>query len=71
VTIFLVTDLKERVVTVTYLVSTFGTYISGWLDGARISGCSHLLVISGEHRGLYPPCYLQVLNNVYLYVIKI
>jgi hypothetical protein len=28
------------------------TYISGQLDGERIGGCSHLLVVSGEHRGL-------------------
>ena len=39
----------------TYLVSTFGTYISGWLDGAMIGVCSHLSIVSGEHRGLYPP----------------
>ena len=38
----------------TYLVSTFGTYILGWLDEARIGGCIHLLVVAGEHRGLYP-----------------
>jgi hypothetical protein len=49
---FSVTDLTEQVVTVTYSVSTFGTYISGWLDGARIGGCSHLPVVAGEHRGL-------------------
>jgi hypothetical protein len=28
------------------------TYTSRWLDGARIGGCSHLLVVAGEHRGL-------------------
>jgi hypothetical protein len=28
------------------------TSTSGWLDGARTSGCSHLPVIAGEHRGL-------------------
>jgi hypothetical protein len=28
------------------------TYTSGWLDGARTSGCSHLPVVAGEHRGL-------------------
>jgi hypothetical protein len=28
------------------------TYISGWLDGARTGGCSHLPVVAGEHRGL-------------------
>jgi hypothetical protein len=25
------------------------------LDGARTGGCSHLLVVVEEHRGLYPP----------------
>jgi hypothetical protein len=52
VTGFSVTDLTEQVVTVTYSVSTFGTYISGRLDGERIGGCSHLPVVAGEHRGL-------------------
>ena len=28
------------------------TYNSGWQDGTRIGGCSHLLVVSREHRGL-------------------
>jgi len=32
--------------------SSIYTYISGWLDGARIGGCSHIPVIAGEHRGL-------------------
>jgi hypothetical protein len=53
--VFSVTDLMEQVVTVTYSISTFDTYISRWLDGARKGGCSHLLVVVGEHRGLYPP----------------
>jgi hypothetical protein len=48
----IVTYLTEHGVTVTYSFSTFGTYISGWLDGARIGGCSHLSVVSREHRGL-------------------
>jgi hypothetical protein len=52
VTGFSVTYLKEQVVTVTYLVSTFDTYISGQMDGERIGGCSHLPVVDGEHRGL-------------------
>jgi hypothetical protein len=34
------------------VVSSFDTYISGWQDGARIGGCSHLPVVAGEHRGL-------------------
>jgi hypothetical protein len=34
------------------MVSSFDTYISGWLEGARIGGCSHLPVVAGEHRGL-------------------
>jgi hypothetical protein len=34
------------------VVSSFDTYISGWQDGARIGGCSHLLVVAREHRGL-------------------
>jgi hypothetical protein len=37
------------------VVSSFDTYISRWKDGARIGGCSHLLVVAEEHRGLYPP----------------
>ena len=45
-------DLTEQVVTVTYLFSTFDTYISGWLDGARIGVCRHLLVVARENRGL-------------------
>ena len=28
------------------------TSTSGWLDRVRTGGCSHLLVIAGEHRGL-------------------
>ena len=52
---FSVTNLTEQVVTVIYSISTFGTYISGRLDGARIGGCSHLPVVAGEHRGLLPP----------------
>ena len=32
----------------------FGIYILGQLDGARTDGCSHLLVVVGEPRGLYP-----------------
>jgi hypothetical protein len=39
-TSFSVIYLIEQVVTVTYSVSTFGTYISGRLDGERIGGCS-------------------------------
>ena len=31
------------------------TYISGKLDGARKSCCTHVPVVVGEHRGLYPP----------------
>jgi hypothetical protein len=31
------------------------TYISWWLDEARIGGCSHLSVLAEEHRGLYTP----------------
>jgi len=49
---FSVTDLAEQVVTVTYSVSTFGTYILGWLDGESIGGCSHLPVVVEENRGL-------------------
>jgi hypothetical protein len=30
----------------------FDTYISGQLDGERIGGCSHLLDVAREHRGL-------------------
>jgi hypothetical protein len=26
----------------------------GWLEGARIGGCSNLSVVAGEHWGLYP-----------------
>ena len=40
---------------VKYSVYTFGTYISRRLDGARIGGCSRLLVVVVEHRGLHPP----------------
>jgi hypothetical protein len=50
-TSFLVIDLTEQVVTMTYSVSTFDTYISWWLDGERISGFIHLPVVVGEHRG--------------------
>jgi hypothetical protein len=28
------------------------TSTSGWQDGARTGGCSHLPVVVGEHRGL-------------------
>jgi hypothetical protein len=28
------------------------TSTSGWQDGARTGGCSHLPVVAGEHRGL-------------------
>jgi len=28
------------------------TSTSGWQDGARTGGCSHLLVVAGEHWGL-------------------
>jgi hypothetical protein len=28
------------------------TSTSGWQDGARIGGCSHLPVVAGEHWGL-------------------
>jgi len=52
---FSVKNLTEQVLKVTYSVSTFYTYISGRLDGERIGGCSHLPVVVGEHRGLYPP----------------
>jgi hypothetical protein len=45
-------DLIEQVVTMTYSISTFGTYILGQLDRERIGGCSHLLVVAREHRGL-------------------
>jgi hypothetical protein len=41
-----VTYLIEHIVTVTYSVSTFGTYISGRLDRERIGGCSHLPVVA-------------------------
>ena len=36
------------------VVPSFYLYVRafGW---ARTSGCSHLLVVSREHRGLYPP----------------
>jgi hypothetical protein len=54
-TSFSMTAFTKQVVTVTYSVSTFGTYISVWLDGARIDGCSHLPVVTREHKGLYPP----------------
>jgi hypothetical protein len=64
VTGFSVTYLTEQVVTVTYLVSTFGTYISRWLDKARIGGCSHLLVVAREHRGLYPPFCIQIIREL-------
>jgi hypothetical protein len=40
------------VTTVTLVSSLFDTYISGWLDGERIGGCSHLPVVAEEHRGL-------------------
>jgi hypothetical protein len=50
-----VTYLTEQVVTMTYSVSTFGTYISGWLDGSRIGGYSHLMIVCIEHRGLQSP----------------
>jgi hypothetical protein len=32
--------------------STFGIYILGWLDGAWTGGCSYLLVVDEELRGL-------------------
>ena len=44
--------------TTIYLTVTYwqwfhhSTSTSGWLDGARIGGCSHLLVVAKEHRGL-------------------
>jgi hypothetical protein len=34
------------------VVSSFDTYISRRLDGARIGGCSHLSVVAEERRGL-------------------
>ena len=37
------------------MLSTFGIYILGRLDGARTCGCSHLPFVVREHRGLYPP----------------
>jgi hypothetical protein len=34
------------------IVVHHSTSTSGQLDGARTGGCSHLLVVAGEHRGL-------------------
>jgi hypothetical protein len=37
------------------VVSSYSTSTSERLDGARTGRCSHLSVVAGEHRGLYPP----------------
>ena len=34
------------------IVVHHSTSTSGWQGGARIGGCSHLPVVSGEHKGL-------------------